>query len=175
MGFAADVGGFFSFRFEFHVAGRDGKRHEYLELAKLRAKRPAKMFAMRGVERAVAESVIRAFKRDDAAFAGGEHRRLERGFDGFKTGVAENGFPVLNFEFLVFRSGGFVQRSNVIRLNSRASCALSACGCTSPIACSSFAICFCPALTTRGLAWPAAATPNAAVRSRYFFPSASQT
>ena len=32
-----------------------------------------------------------------------------------------------------------------------------------------------PGATTRGLAWPAAATPKAAVKSRYFRPSASQT
>ena len=44
------------------------------------------------VERAVAEAVIRAFKRDDAAFTGGEHCRLERGFDGFKAGVVEDDF-----------------------------------------------------------------------------------
>src|SRR5437660_7163702 len=66
-------------------------------------------------------------------------------------------------------------RSNVIRLNSRASSALSACGCTSPIACNSLFIWRCPAFTTRGFAWPAAATPKAAVKSRYFLPSASQT
>src|SRR5580658_3767064 len=45
------------------------------------------------------------------------------------------------------------QRSNVIRLSSRAS----------------------SALTAWGFPWPAAATPKAAVRSRYFLPSASQT
>src|SRR2546425_433022 len=33
-----------------------------------------------------------------------------------------------------------VHRSNVIRLNSRANFALSACGCTSPIACGNLAI-----------------------------------
>ena len=71
------------------------KRHEMPELAQLRAKWAAKMFAMRGVERAVAESVIRALKRDDAGFAGGEHRGLERGLHGFKTGIAENRFPVM--------------------------------------------------------------------------------
>ena len=65
--------------------------------------------------------------------------------------------------------------SNVSALNSRASRALSACGCTSPMACSSVAIWRWPARTTRGLAWPAAATPKAAVRSRYLRPSASQT
>ena len=55
------------------------------------------MFAMRGVERAVAEAVIRAFKNDDAFFLGGEHRRFERGLDSFKTGTAENdlaGLPI---------------------------------------------------------------------------------
>jgi len=70
---------------------------------------------------------------------------------------------------------GAVQRSKVSALSRRASSALSAWGCTSPMACNSRAICFCPARTTRGLACPAAATPNAAVKSRYFRPSASQT
>ena len=55
--------------------------------------RAAEKIAMRGVERAVAEPVIRAGEGDDPVLAGGQHRRLERGFDGFKTGVAENGFP----------------------------------------------------------------------------------
>ncbi len=64
------------------------------ELAELRAKRAAEMFAVRGVECAIAEPVISAFKRDDVAFAGGECCRLERGFDGFKTGVGENSFTV---------------------------------------------------------------------------------
>src|SRR5947207_3256155 len=67
------------------------------------------------------------------------------------------------------------QRSNVILLSSRANCAFKACGCTSPMAWSNRAVCFCPASTTREFACPAAATPNAAVRSRYFLPSASQT
>ena len=60
------------------------------ELAELRLERAAEMFAVRGIERAVAEAVIRAFKGDDAAFAGGQHGGLERGFDGLKTGIAEN-------------------------------------------------------------------------------------
>ena len=46
---------------------------------------------MRRVQRAVAESVISALERDDAAFARGQHRCLERRFDRFKTGVAKNG------------------------------------------------------------------------------------
>ena len=81
------------------------------ELAELRTERAAEMFAVRGVERAVAEAVIRAVKRDDAAFAGGEQGGLERGFDGFKTGIAENGFAGIGFCQLL-------QRSKVIRLNS---------------------------------------------------------
>ena len=99
-------------------------------------KRRAKMFAMRGVQRAVAKSVIRAFKSDDARLAGGEHGGFQRGFHRFKAGVAENGFAA---RFATF------QRSKVMRLSSRASCAFSACGCTSPMACSSFAICLWPA------------------------------
>ena len=68
-----------------------------------------------------------------------------------------------------------LHRSKVSRLNSRASWAFRACGCTSPMACGSCANCRCPAATTRGLAWPAAATPKAAVKSIYRLPSASQT
>ena len=69
-----------------------GKLHEDGRIRGAATERAAKKIAVRGVERAVAESVIRAFKRDDAAFAGGEHGGFERGFDGFKTGVGENGF-----------------------------------------------------------------------------------
>src|SRR5215469_1379811 len=68
-----------------------------------------------------------------------------------------------------------LQRSKVMRLSSRASSALRAWGWTSPMACRRRSIWSWPALTTWGLAWPAAATPKAAVRSRYFLPSASQT
>ena len=56
--------------------------------------RAAEKIAVRGVERAVAESVIRAGEGDDAVFAGGEHGGFERGFDGFKAGIAENDFAV---------------------------------------------------------------------------------
>jgi len=93
--------------------------------------------------------------------ARGEHGGLERGFHRLETRVAEqglagghrpevgvacwtSGFRVLPADL------GAVQRSNVIRLSSRANSALSRCGCTSPIACSSRAICAWPALTTRG-------------------------
>src|SRR5213596_3951460 len=44
------------------------------------------------VERAVAESVISALKRNDTAFARGQDRGLERRFDRFKTGIAKNRF-----------------------------------------------------------------------------------
>src|SRR5208282_3329256 len=43
------------------------------------------------------------------------------------------------------------------------------------MACGSFPICRCPAATTRPRPCPAAATPNAAVKSMYFRPSASHT
>ena len=67
------------------------ERSEMREAAKLLAKRRAEMFAMRGVQRAVTQSMIRAFKRDDAPFAGRQHCRLQRGFHRFKTRIAENG------------------------------------------------------------------------------------
>ena len=68
------------------LSRRGWKFHKAAELAELRAERAAEMFAMRRVQRAVAEPMIRALKRDDPALAGGEQRRLERGFDGLKTG-----------------------------------------------------------------------------------------
>ena len=68
-----------------------GKRGEVSELAELRAERPAEMFAVRGVERSVAETVVSAFKGDDSAFSCGQHGRLERGLDRFKAGIAKNG------------------------------------------------------------------------------------
>ena len=63
------------------------------EPAKLRAKMGTEMRPMRRVQRAVAESVISPFERNDTAFARGQHRCLERRLDRFKTGVAEYGLP----------------------------------------------------------------------------------
>ena len=173
---AADVRRLMLSRFDWRLltSAATGNGTKCPNSPQLRAERPAKMIAMRGVERAVAEAVIRALERDDAGLARGQHRGLERRLDRLKAGVAEDGLARADFG-LWLRTLTSAQRSKVIRLSSRASCALSACGCTSPIACSSLAICCWPARTTRGFAWPAAATPNAAVRSRYFFPSASQT
>ena len=62
-----------------HVGGY-WKGKKISKLAQLRAERRAKVFAMRGVERAVAEAVICALKRDDATFARCEHRCLKRSF-----------------------------------------------------------------------------------------------
>ena len=105
------------------------------KLAKLRTERAAEEIAMRGVERAVAESMIRAFERNDPAFAGGKHGGFERGFNGFKAGVAENDFAGGALQSVnSARDCLAIQRSKVMRLNSRASSALRACGCTSPIA-----------------------------------------
>ena len=74
------------------AATKSWKRNEVSELAELAGKRPAKMRAMRRVERAVAQPVIRALKRDDARFAGRQHRRLQRGLDRLEAGVAEDCF-----------------------------------------------------------------------------------
>ena len=76
------------------IAGFRGELDEMAEFAKLEMERAAEKIAVRHVERAVAESVIRAGEGDDTVLAGGEHRRFERGFDGFKTGIAENDFAV---------------------------------------------------------------------------------
>ena len=73
---------------------RNWERHEMRKLAELRAERAAEMFAMRRVQRTIAESMIGACKRNDAGLSGRKQRRLERGLDGFKTGVAENRFGV---------------------------------------------------------------------------------
>ncbi len=76
------------------------KWQELSELAKLRTKRAAEMFAVCCIERAVAESVVSVFKCNDAAFARGQQRGFQRGFHGFKAGVGENnlsGFWILDF------------------------------------------------------------------------------
>ena len=70
-------------------------RRKFGEVAKrteLRAERLAEMFAVRGVECAVAETVITVRKRDDVIFLRCEHGGFKRGFHGFKTGVTENNF-----------------------------------------------------------------------------------
>jgi len=51
------------------------------------------MAAVRGVQGAIAQPMIRAFECDDPAFAGGQQRRLEGGFHRLETGVGKNGFP----------------------------------------------------------------------------------
>jgi len=62
-----------------------GKRHKVSKFAKLKIKRVAEEVAVSGVERAVAEAVIRAFEGNHPAPAGGQHRGLERGFNGLKN------------------------------------------------------------------------------------------
>ena len=61
------------------------KCREMPELAQLGPERAAKMAAVRGIERAVAQPVIRPLKGDHAAFAGREHRRLQRSLHGFEA------------------------------------------------------------------------------------------
>ena len=78
---------------QFHggqVGGFFWKRHEMPKLAKLRVKRVAEKIAVGGVERTVAEAVIRALEGNHPALAGGQQRRFERGLNGFKTGIAKN-------------------------------------------------------------------------------------
>ena len=74
----AQVGGFF------------WKRHEVSKLAKLKVKRGAEEIAVGGIERTIAEAMISALEGNHSAFAGGQHRGLERGLDSFKAGIAEN-------------------------------------------------------------------------------------
>src|SRR5690349_7378347 len=57
----------FNLRLECRV--RTTERNELRELSKLGSKRTAIMFAMRGIERAIAQPMIRALERDDAALA----------------------------------------------------------------------------------------------------------
>ena len=51
------------------------------------------MLPVRGVERAVAKTVIGAFKGNHARLARRQHRRLERRLDRLKAGVAEDRLP----------------------------------------------------------------------------------
>ena len=57
----------------------------------------SKVFAMGGGERAIAEAVVGALKGDGAFFSSGEQGGFERGFHGFETGVAEDGFAAPAF------------------------------------------------------------------------------
>ena len=118
------------------------KRHEVSKLAKLKMKRVAEKIAVGGVKRAVAEAMIRSLEGNHSAPAGGQQRGFESGLNGFKTGIAENDLAGNRVGVWCPGAGGFVQRSKVIRLKSRASSALRACGCTSPMACKSRDICF---------------------------------
>src|SRR5664280_2054383 len=72
------------------VGGFFWKRHEVSKLAKLKMKRVAEKIAVGGVERAVAEAMIRALEGNHPALAGGQHRGFERGLNGFKAGIAKN-------------------------------------------------------------------------------------
>ena len=72
------------------VGGPRRKWDEAREFAELRLERLAEIFAVRGVERAVAQPVIRAGEGDHAVPAGGQQRGLERGLNGLEAGVAEN-------------------------------------------------------------------------------------
>src|SRR5438093_5477745 len=59
------------------------------EATQLRTKRGTEIFAVRRVERAVAEAVVGALEGNDAVFARGQNRRLERCFNRFKARAAE--------------------------------------------------------------------------------------
>ena len=74
------------------VGPSTGERDEAGELADLSAKRRAELAAPRGVERAVAKTMISVFERNDAGSTGGQMRRLERGLNCLKAGVAEDRF-----------------------------------------------------------------------------------
>src|SRR5690606_29466152 len=62
------------------------KTQEVAELPQLRTEWLAKMFAMRRVQRAVSETMIRAFERNNPATLCRQQRRLERCFHCFKSG-----------------------------------------------------------------------------------------
>ncbi len=72
------------------VAGLRWKLNEMTKFAKLILERAAEKITVGHVERTVAEPMIRAGEGDDTVLAGGEHGGLERGFDRFKTRIAEN-------------------------------------------------------------------------------------
>ena len=60
------------------------------ELPQLRSEWPAKMFAMRRVQHAIAQPVIGPCERDDSPTSRCQNRRFQRRFHRFKTRVAEN-------------------------------------------------------------------------------------
>ena len=66
------------------------KGREMAEFSQLRHKRLAEMRAVRGVERAVAEPMIPAFKGNDPRFARGEQGRLEGGFHRLEPRIGKN-------------------------------------------------------------------------------------
>ena len=74
------------------LAASRWKGDEVTEVAKLRTEWGTKMIAMRGVERAITETVISAGEGNDLALAGGEDGGLQRSLDRFKAGIAEDGF-----------------------------------------------------------------------------------
>ena len=69
-----------------------GERHEVTEITELIPKRRSKMFAVRGVKRAVAQPMIRALERNHAGFSGGETCGFQRRLHRFEAGIAEDGF-----------------------------------------------------------------------------------
>src|SRR6266568_4599436 len=68
---------------KFLQASREGSKPR--KLAKLTAKGKAKMLPMRGVERAIAHTMISALERNYPSPARRQHRRLERRLDRLKT------------------------------------------------------------------------------------------
>src|ERR1043166_9346072 len=72
------------------------KRSEVSKPAELLTKRRAEVFAMCGVQCAVAESMISTFERNHPAFVSRAYRRFQCCYHGFEAGVAENCLPGLS-------------------------------------------------------------------------------
>jgi len=155
----------------------DGNGTKAAELTQLRAEGAAKVLAVRRVQRAIAETVVGVLEDNHTALTGlPAGPVLSAASTASKPELAEKSFsrpdrpasdPVLHLRLQV------AHRSNVIRL-ARRELSLQFVRMHVAHRMEQFRQSAAVRPATRGLAWPAAATPKAAVRSRYSRRSASQ-
>src|SRR5205814_7235548 len=81
-----------------------GKLNEVGEFLELQPEGTAEKFAMRGIQCAIAEPVIRALKSNDAIFSASQHGCLQRRLHRLEPGIAEDGFG-LDFGFWILAFG----------------------------------------------------------------------
>src|SRR5947209_2736380 len=72
--------------------GSHREKHEMAELEQLGTKGRAKIIPVRHIERAVSKTMITSLKCNHSRPARRKSSRLKRSFDGFETGVTEDGF-----------------------------------------------------------------------------------